>query len=61
MHFFNYKYCACLNHMQILTSVSFKTLMAVFQIVVSVATLWAVLCVSVILDLYQMEKTTALV
>ena len=54
---------ACPNHMilQILTSVSFETLMAVLKIVVSVAILWAVLCVSVILDMYLMEKTTALV
>ena len=54
---------ACPNHMilQILTSVSFETLMAVLKIVVSVAILWAVLCVFVILDTYLMEKTTALV
>ena len=53
----------CPNHMilQILTSVSFETLMAVLEIVVSVVILWAVLCVFVILDIYLMEKTTALV
>ena len=43
--------------MQILTSVSFQFLMAVHM--VSVSTRWAVLCVSVILDLYLMVKTTA--
>ena len=40
-------------------SVSFQILMAVFML--SVKTRWAVLCVSVILDLCLMVKTTALV
>ena len=46
-------------HMQISMSVSFQLLMAVFML--SVITQWAVLCVSVIMDLYLMVIIIALV